>query len=1056
MSEIFTPDDESIDGSESGIVSEQVMILANSILAELQRVMDTYAVEAHDFTQLTGLITSALEELDFSLTEKSKASFQLEQMEIEMAQLLQRLNEERESRQATDERYISLEDSYGTERRKLLSQVQQVQNENKQLVSKLQTKADHVARLEEERDDINRRYQEHNAKHTEDIGRYLRKIEQLQATEDALRQRTTSVVQKRFRSSSTLSSSSQSKERSLSQKATDVSPLVTSPTEPPKLNDEECSSEKASEPAAPSSVTRGWKEEMMSPTTDLLGNGASTSLHNVIQDMETRRAQIDQEDEKLYAVEQEEIVDEKQNTASLSEELLLSNEPAPHVEQVKQLMSEAQLLETQRQKLTSKNSSLTVQIEELQSEVVKQKTEIQMKEANEQLLEHCIEHLKGEIRRYKEAEKKGSVGDADGSKKKGVLSYTKTELDSVLRQYHFYKEKCHDLQEELQRTRAAALASSQRHQSGIRKLLSRLFTKISGSSSPAPRRADRTLASPRADPSVHRRQKENLKLLSASMTTAPWTVIDTDSFVITNSWKVGHGGIIDPTAPALPMYHSSVPVPEAGVLLLSSVSVCCPCEPVSSVAELQTVPHRVFIWTATFNNDEASQIHVVDVTVPMQAKVTESFLVSDSKVPTMVFVPTIAARAHSGSSAGSETTESLRSNDSSRESYDSHEQGKRRLVKDANEYVAKTFYHSSIWVGTESGWIYIYSTISDPGRQLLVQDMDHPVQCIRFLFDSVFVGTSDGTLAMFKSCSTACCGWDLSNHKRLPLDSKSSLVLSVCMEAVDDQLWVGCSNMINIVDPVTFVVKTSFSVRNRLSSDVSGICCIGKVVCVSMHRSPQLFFLHAHGTQLLQEIDITGLCNLIDCEPAAPLHQPYVSCMLSVNQQIWIGTASGVVMILHLKNAKLNHYDLHTGTNHGHNELGDRHNRTTDQQSVKGAPFTAICSYEDAQMSCFGHLNGVRCLLAVTAEDILKCTMRDITGSFESDDAKQFSWMFSGGYGFVDLQLKDTDERNKRRRLSGVPSTPTLRPVTGKLAHNQRGYCPDSRYDSQQFLFWKL
>lgn len=55
--------------------------------------------------------------------------------------------------------------------------------------------------------------------------------------------------------------------------------------------------------------------------------------------------------------------------------------------------------------------------------------------------------------------------------------------------------------------------------------------------------------------------------LAASMTTAPWTVIDTDSFVITNSWKVGHGGIIDPTAPALPMYHSSVPVPEAGVLV---------------------------------------------------------------------------------------------------------------------------------------------------------------------------------------------------------------------------------------------------------------------------------------------------------------------------------------------------------------------------------------------------------------------------------------------------------------------------------------------------------
>lgn len=101
--EVYTPDDESLDGSEAGIVSEQVMTLANSILSELQRVMDTYAVEAHDFTQLTSLITSALEELDFSLTGKSKATVQLEQMEVEMSQLLQRLNEERESRQATDE-----------------------------------------------------------------------------------------------------------------------------------------------------------------------------------------------------------------------------------------------------------------------------------------------------------------------------------------------------------------------------------------------------------------------------------------------------------------------------------------------------------------------------------------------------------------------------------------------------------------------------------------------------------------------------------------------------------------------------------------------------------------------------------------------------------------------------------------------------------------------------------------------------------------------------------------------------------------------------------------
>lgn len=55
----------------------------------------------------------------------------------------------------------------------------------------------------------------------------------------------------------------------------------------------------------------------------------------------------------------------------------------------------------------------------------------------------------------------------------------------------------------------------------------------------------------------------------------------------------------------------------------------------------------------------------------------------------------------------------------------------------------------------------------------------------------------------------ACCGWDLPKHKRIPLDSKSAVIRSTCMEAVDDQLWVGCGNMINIVDPATLVLEVN-------------------------------------------------------------------------------------------------------------------------------------------------------------------------------------------------------------------------------------------------------
>lgn len=201
----------------------------------------------------------------------------------------------------------------------------------------------------------------------------------------------------------------------------------------------------------------------------------------------------------------------------------------------------------------------------------------------------------------------------------------------------------------------------------------------------------------------------------------------------------------------------------------------------------------------------------------------------------------------------------------------------------------------------------------------------------------------------------------------------------------------------------------------------------------------------------------------LDCEPAASLHQPSVSCMLPVNQQVWIGTASGVVMILHFGSTKLSQSNsLRTDgrTARRASDPRDRPNPNTldgsDPRLGKLPSGPPICLYEDARMSCFGHLNGVRCLLAVHAEDILKCTMREIAGSFESDDVKEFSWMFSGGYGFVDLQLRDAEERRKRRRLSAIASSNAMPPPSAKSPQKPRGYYPDTRYDSQQFLFWKL
>eukprot|EP00118_Oscarella_pearsei_P010960 m.70139 g.70139 ORF g.70139 m.70139 type:complete len:620 (+) comp35660_c0_seq11:2374-4233(+) len=611
--------------------------------------------------------------------------------------------------------------------------------------------------------------------------------------------------------------------------------------------------------------------------------------------------------------------------------------------------------------------------------------------------------------------------------------------------------------------RVKTLASQiPRRQSGIRKFFSKLF----GIKSSPPRRHTTTT-----------RQHYGSKTLSVATLGGQQSrmPIDPDSYVITNSWKVGHGGIIDPMAPPLPLYHSNIAVPEAGVRLQSVVSVCCPSEPVSKLSELRGVPHRIFLWMCTISNDEASQIHVVDVTLPSRNKIVENFLVSDSKVPSMAFVPTVALKNMSSISNSPENAEEDPTSQRDRTSSETVPVEDHPLMAPTapkeRGHVASTFFHSSVWVGTESGWIYVYSTVADPGRQLLVEDMANSVRCIKFLFDAVFAGIGDGTLAVFRPSAEACCGWDLANHKRIPLESKSLVAQTSCMTPVEGQLWVGCGNMINIVNPHTMQLETAFTVSQRLSAEVMSITCIGDVVAVSVAQSSSVSLFHSRSTQQLQDVDVTPLCNIIDKETISPIHPAHVTCMMAVNGLLWVGTASGVVLTLDFSNPTI----THRNSRHDVLEIRARRREEVPRRSGEKSPspnadgfievldprfgktpsLPPICSYGDARMSCFGHLNGVNSFVGVRCEEIDRSAMRQEGSPLDGDDTgleREYSWIFSGGFGFVDLYLENVDERRARRRTSTLMQSSRL----SAARQGHPGQPIDERYDSQQFLFWRL
>ena len=225
-----------------------------------------------------------------------------------------------------------------------------------------------------------------------------------------------------------------------------------------------------------------------------------------------------------------------------------------------------------------------------------------------------------------------------------------------------------------------------------------------------------------------------------------------------------------------------------------------------------------------------------------------------------------------------------------------------------------------------------------------------------------------------------------------------------------------------------------------------------------------------------------------DKEMISPIHPANVTCMMAVNGLLWVGTASGVVLTLDFSNPTI----THRSSRQDMLEIRARRTRTPDgakddddgsgeasktssppslsptpnadgyievlgsSRRSRGLVLPSVCSYGDARMSCFGHLNGVNSFVGVRRDDI------DLTGRgqpesspFDGDDgggdvSREYGWIFSGGFGFVDLYLENVDERRARRRTS------TLMQTKAAASRSTAGQSIDVRYDSQQFLFWRL
>ncbi|KAG1670596.1 C-Jun-amino-terminal kinase-interacting protein 4 [Nymphon striatum] len=303
----------------------------------------------------------------------------------------------------------------------------------------------------------------------------------------------------------------------------------------------------------------------------------------------------------------------------------------------------------------------------------------------------------------------------------------------------------------------------------------------------------------------------------------------------------------------------------------------------------------------------------------------------------------------------------------------------------------------TMWLGAQSGHIYVHSAVSQWKRCIHSLKLKDSVLNIDHIKGRVFAALADGTVAIFhrasgeiddssQSHSLKVCKfeirtifgsqiyrkaldgqWDLINYHLLDLGRPHHSIR--CMSVVHNKVWCGYKNKIHIVNPKTMGVEKTFDAHPRKESQVRQMACVGDGVWVSIRLDSTLRLYHAHTYQHLQDVDI----------------EPYVSKMLGSKQNKAItpgmsGRAPGGVVRVY----------------------------ADSRDKVSAASFIPYCSMAQAQLSFHGHRDAVKFFCSVPGiGGMSTATTQDIKDSEIKDKKEEPKCMLviSGGEGYVDFRI---------------------------------------------------
>ncbi|KAJ8927569.1 hypothetical protein NQ314_019952 [Rhamnusium bicolor] len=312
---------------------------------------------------------------------------------------------------------------------------------------------------------------------------------------------------------------------------------------------------------------------------------------------------------------------------------------------------------------------------------------------------------------------------------------------------------------------------------------------------------------------------------------------------------------------------------------------------------------------------------------------------------------------------------------------------------------------ATMWMGDESGFIYVHSSVANWAQCLHSVKMKDAVIAIVHINGRVVVALACGQVAIFKRTSEG--EWDLSQYHLVQLGLPHQSVRQLAV--VGDKVWCGYRNKIHVLQPQDLQIVHTLEAHPRRESPVRQMAWLGEGVWVSIRLDSTLRLYHAHTYQHLQDVDIEPYVSKMLGTGKLGFSLVSITSLLISSNRLWIGTSNGVIISVPLSDSS--------------SSAGAVVPRGT---SLPGAgvrvppvpgSYVPYCTMAHAQLSFHGHRDNVKFFVAVpgnggmsaasTPSEAMSASVSSVGGQLKQPTAML---VISGGEGYVDFRIGDEME----------------------------------------------